>query len=192
MKKKLFICTVLLLLLWGCTKEKDSTEAEEKKAQITHAEIVIKDYGVIKVELYHDIAPKTVENFINNAKNGIYDNNTFHRIIDGFMIQGGADRSGTVEAIEGEFTSNGFENNLKHEDGILSMARAKDPNSATSQFFIMVAEASWLDGEYAAFGKVTEGLEIVHQIAQDAKPVDNNGTIKAEEQPVIETVRILD
>ena len=108
------------------------------------------------------------------------------------MIQGGADLSGTVANIPGEFAANGFTNDLKHTEGVLSMARAKDPDSASSQFFIMVGDADWLDGEYAAFGKVTEGIEIALKIASDARPIDNNGSIAPEERPLIESIRILD
>ena len=129
------------------------------------------------------------------ANQGFYNGLTFHRIIDGFMIQGGAPNSSskiTPKTIKGEFKSNGVENPIKHVTGVISMARANDKNSASSQFFIMVGTAPHLDGNYAAFGHVTEGLEIVQKIAKDAKPVDNNGTIPAAQQPVIEKVVITD
>ena len=183
--RKLILITLLILCLFGCS-------AKEKKAQIINAEMAVRDYGTVKMELYPDVAPKTVENFVSLAKEGFYDGKFFHRIIDGFMIQGGADFEGKVEKIEGEFASNGFENNLKHTEGVISMARANDPNSASSQFFIMVGDAPWLDGEYAAFGKVTEGLDIVKKIAKDARPIDNNGTIPQEEWPVIEYIKIIE
>jgi peptidyl-prolyl cis-trans isomerase B (cyclophilin B) len=123
----------------------------------------------IKVELYPDVAPNTVRNFISLVKKGFYDGVTFHRVIPGFMIQGG-DPEGTGcggpgYTIKGEFSSNGFENNLKHERGVISMARTPDPNSAGSQFFIMVADYTDLDGDYAAFGKVLEGMEEADRIA---------------------------
>ena len=125
---------------------------------------------VIKVELYPDIAPNTVANFANLVKKGYYDGLTFHRNIPGFMVQGGCPNGtgtgGPGYTIAGEFTSNGFENNLKHERGVISMARAMDPNSAGSQFFIMHAKAPHLDGDYAAFGKVTEGIEAVDHIVE--------------------------
>lgn len=129
----------------------------------------IKDMGTIKIELYEDIAPITVENFITLVDDGYYDGLTFHRIIPGFMIQGGCP-SGTGMGgpgyhIKGEFTANGFPNNLKHTRGVISMARAMDPNSAGSQFFIMHADAPHLDGQYAAFGKVVEGMDVVDKIA---------------------------
>ena len=132
--------------------------------------------------------------FVKLAESGFYDGLTFHRIIDGFMVQGGDPSGngtgGSGETIKGEFSSNGFENDLKHEDGVISMARAKNPDSASSQFFIMVNSAPHLDGNYAAFGKVTEGLEYIHQMAKDANPIDDNGTILPEEQPVIRYIKI--
>ena len=123
--------------------------------------ITMENGGVMKGELYEDIAPETVANFEKLAKSGFYDGLTFHRIIPGFMIQGG-DPNGTGTGgpgwtIRGEFSANGFRNDLKHTEGVLSMARTMDPNSAGSQFFIMVADAPHLDGQYAAFGKITEG-----------------------------------
>lgn len=130
--------------------------------------IEMENGGVMKGELYEDIAPETVANFEKLAKENFYDGLTFHRVIPGFMIQGGCpDGNGTGGpgyTIKGEFNSNGFENNLKHTKGVLSMARAMMPNSAGSQFFIMVADAPHLDGEYAAFGKITEGLEVAADI----------------------------
>ncbi len=192
---------MLLLCLWACSAGNKTETAENKTdpaevsvntGNIIKVAIDIKDYGTVKAELYEDVAPKSVANFVSLVKDGFYDGNRFHRIIDGFMIQGGADMSGTVKNIEGEFEANGFKNDLKHTEGVLSMARAKDMNSATSQFFIMVGDAGWLDGQYAAFGKVYEGLDIVKKIASDARPIDNNGTIKEEEMPQIESIRIIE
>ena len=124
--------------------------------------------GVIKVELYPEIAPNTVNNFIYLVKRGFYDGTIFHRVIPGFMIQGGDPQGtgmgGPDYCIKGEFTSNGFQNDLKHTKGVLSMARAYDPDSAGSQFFLMVADAPHLDGEYAAFGKIVEGMEEADRI----------------------------
>ncbi|HVJ50336.1 MAG TPA: peptidylprolyl isomerase [Desulfitobacterium sp.] len=122
----------------------------------------------IKLELYPEIAPETVKNFISLVKKGFYDGVIFHRVIPGFMIQGG-DPQGTGSggpgySIKGEFTANGFENNLKHDRGVISMARTGDPNSAGSQFFLMVANSPHLDGQYASFGKVIEGLEEMDRI----------------------------
>ena len=130
--------------------------------------IEMEDGGIIRAELYPEIAPNTVRNFISLVKKGFYDGVIFHRVIPGFMIQGG-DPTGTGMggpgySIEGEFTSNGFQNDLKHTRGVLSMARAMDPNSAGSQFFIMHMDAPHLDKQYAAFGKVTEGMDVVDAI----------------------------
>ena len=125
--------------------------------------IEMENGGIMKGELYPEIAPVTVENFEKLANEGVYDGLTFHRVIPGFMIQGGCPRGngtgGPGYTIKGEFTMNGFKNDLKHTKGVLSMARAMDPNSAGSQFFVMVADAPHLDGQYASFGKVTEGMD---------------------------------
>ena len=124
---------------------------------------------IMKIELYPDIAPKTVENFVSLASKGFYDGLIFHRVINGFMIQGGdpegTGMGGPGYSIPGEFAQNGFENNLKHTEGVISMARSMDPNSAGSQFFIMHKTSPHLDGSYAAFGKVIEGLDVVDKIA---------------------------
>lgn len=130
--------------------------------------ITMEDGGIITAELYPEIAPVTVENFVNLAGRGFYDDVIFHRVIPDFMIQGG-DPTGTGTGgpgynIQGEFTSNGFENNLKHDRGVLSMARSANPNSAGSQFFIMVKASPHLDGQYASFGKVTSGMDVVDKI----------------------------
>ncbi|MBE6035048.1 peptidylprolyl isomerase [Aminipila sp.] len=130
--------------------------------------IEMENGDIMKGELYPEIAPETVKNFEELAKSGFYDGLIFHRVIPGFMIQGG-DPTGTGtggpgHTIKGEFSANGFENNLKHTKGVLSMARAMDPNSAGSQFFIMVADSPHLDGQYAAFGKITEGIETADKI----------------------------
>ncbi|WP_036606328.1 peptidylprolyl isomerase [Oribacterium sp. P6A1] len=131
--------------------------------------ITMDDGKDIKIELYPDIAPITVENFVKLVKDGFYDGLTFHRIIPGFMIQGGdPEGNGTGGPgwnIKGEFSSNGVKNDLKHTRGVISMARAMDPDSAGSQFFIMHADANYLDGQYAAFGKVIEGMDEVDRIA---------------------------
>ncbi len=140
------------------------------------------------------IAPETVENFVSLAQSGFYDNLTLHRIIEGFMIQGGDPMGngtgGSSHSIEGEFSSNGFDNSLSHVRGTVSMARSQDPNSASSQFFIVQEDFTSLDGNYAAFGTVTSGMEVVDEIAKKAKPTDDNGTIAAEDQPVIESITI--
>ena len=187
MKKELLVL-VSILLLCGCGKK-------ESFKDMYQAEIKVKDYGTIKVELNHKVAPITVENFISLADSGFYDELTFHRIIEGFMIQGGDPEhngsGGSKNNIKGEFSSNGVFNGISHTRGTLSMARATDPDSASSQFFIVQNDATHLDGNYAGFGKVTEGMDIVDKIAKDAKPTDNNGTIPYEEQPVIESIKII-
>ena len=130
--------------------------------------IEMEDGGVMKGELYEDIAPKSVANWEKLANDGFYDGLIFHRVIPGFMIQGGCPEGtgmgGPGWTIEGEFSANGFKNDLKHERGVLSMARAMDPNSAGSQFFIMTSTSPHLDGQYAAFGKVTSGMEVADRI----------------------------
>lgn len=152
--------------------------------------IEMKDGGVMKGELYPDIAPKTVENFIDLAEHGFYDDLIFHRVIPGFMIQGGCPSGngtgGPGRNIPGEFTSNGFKNDLLHKRGVLSMARAIDPNSAGSQFFIMVEDAPHLDGQYAGFGKVTEGMDVADKIVS----VPTGFQDKPIEDQVIKTIKI--
>jgi peptidyl-prolyl cis-trans isomerase B (cyclophilin B) len=134
-----------------------------------HIEIDVESYGVITLELYKEHAPKTVENFLSLVEKGFYNGLTFHRIIKGFMIQGGcplgSGTGGPGHQIEGEFSSNGFNNPILHEKGVISMARSQSPNSAGSQFFIMHQASKHLDGQYAAFGKVIEGLDIIDHIA---------------------------
>ena len=136
--------------------------------KITVASEAFENDGIITLELYPDLAPATVGNFVELSKKNFYNGLLFHRVIPNFMIQGGdpegSGRGGPGYAIKGEFTSNGHENNLKHERGVLSMARSSDPDSAGSQFFIMVKSAPHLDGSYAAFGKVTSGMEVVDKI----------------------------
>lgn len=151
--------------------------------------ITMEDGSVMKAELYPEIAPVTVENFVSLVKDGFYDGLTFHRIIDGFMIQGGDPlgngMGGSDKKIKGEFLANGVKNDLRHTRGVLSMARSMNPDSASSQFFIMHADAPHLDGQYAAFGKVTDGIEVVDAIVQSAKVEDGNGTVKPANQPKI-------
>lgn len=134
------------------------------------ATIEMMDGKKIVLELYPDIAPNTVRNFVSLARKGFYDGLIFHRVINGFMIQGGCPdgtgMGGPGYRIKGEFKKNGFPNDLKHAEGVISMARAMNPNSAGSQFFIMHKDAPHLDGEYAAFGKVTEGMDVVNEIAE--------------------------
>lgn len=151
------------------TNESSDKESSNKSNEnLPIATITVDGYGVIEAELYPEIASNTVNNFIYLANKGFYDNLKFHRIIKGFMIQGGDPKGngtgGPGYSIEGEFTSNGFANSLKHTKGVLSMARSQDPDSAGSQFFIMTGDAPHLDGEYAAFGKVISGMDVVEKI----------------------------
>ena len=159
-------------------------------------EISIKDYGIIQLELDPKEAPITVENFVNLVNNGFYNGLTFHRIIDGFMIQGGDPlgngTGGSDNNIKGEFFSNGVENNIKHLRGVISMARSMDPDSASSQFFIMHQDAPHLDGQYAAFGHVTSGIEVVDKICENTPVQDGNGTVAKSNQPVIEYIKIIE
>ena len=190
--------------------------------EVVKAEIVIKKYGTIKLDLYADEAPKTVANFVKLAKSGFYNGLTFHRIMEGFMMQGGDPEGngtgGSDENIVGEFSLNGYTNNISHIRGTISMARSgsgyeqylamgykmsdlpadaksdieRACNSGSSQFFIMHKDNTGLDGSYAAFGRVTEGMDVVDAVCEDANPTDDNGTIPASEQPVIESVKIIE
>ncbi len=159
----------------------------------TNIVITMDNGDKIKAELYPDITPVTVANFQNLIDQKFYDGLTFHRVINGFMIQGGDPKGngtgGSETKIKGEFSKNGVENNLKHERGVLSMARSTDMNSASSQFFIVQKDANYLDGQYAAFGKVTEGMDIVDKIATDTPVTDQNGTVSKENQPKIKSIR---
>ena len=151
---------------------------------------------VMKAELYPEIAPTSVNNFVNLVQKGFYDGLIFHRVIAGFMIQGGDPlgngTGGSDETIKGEFSSNGVENNISHKRGVISMARSSEPDSASSQFFIMHQDADYLDGQYAAFGKVTKGMSVVDKICEDVTPTDGNGTVEKADQPVIESIRMVD
>ena len=161
-----------------------------------HIKIKVKDYGTISVELDADVAPITVTNFVDLAKDGFYDGLTFHRIISGFMIQGGDPlgngTGGSDKTIKGEFSENGVENNISHVRGTISMARSQDYDSASSQFFIMHKDNPGLDGQYAAFGTVTKGMEVVDKICEDTQVEDENGTVAAENQPVIKSIKVID
>lgn len=185
------IAAVAAVLIWNNQKKK-----EEASAGDYTAEIAVKDYGTITVELDGDAAPETVKNFVSLAESGFYDGLTFHRIIDGFMIQGGDPNGdgtgGSEETIPGEFSANGFDNPLSHTRGTISMARSQDYDSASSQFFIMQEDTPSLDGQYAAFGHVTSGMEVVDAICEDAVNGDANGVLPAEDQPVIESITITD
>lgn len=205
MKKALsiIVCLSLALLVFaGCGAKKDEPKKDTTKpadTTIHHAEIVVKDYGTIKLELDPSQAPITVENFMNLAKSGFYDGLTFHRIIDNFMIQGGDPQGtgagGSDKTIKGEFAMNGVDNKISHTRGTISMARSTNPDSASSQFFICNADAASLDGQYAGFGHVTEGMDVVDKITADKAPLAtdrNDGRIAKSAQPVIEKITVID
>lgn len=185
--------------------EETAAEAEEPTAtaaaspetsaeETLYADIDIADYGTVTVQLEPDAAPETVANFVSLAEDGFYDGLTFHRIIDGFMMQGGDPNGdgtgGSGTTIPGEFSENGFENDLSHTRGAVSMARSSDYDSASSQFFIVQEDSTYLDGSYAVFGYVTDGMDIVDEICDSAQPTDDNGTIAPEDQPVINSITI--
>lgn len=191
--------SAMLISLVGCTNNNTSSQKSDEEIEITVestgelpiATIKIKDFGTIKAELYPDKAPNTVNNFISLANSGFYDGLIFHRVIKGFMNQGGdpdgVGTGGPGYSIKGEFSNNGYKNNdLKHTAGVLSMARANDPDSAGSQFFIMAEEASHLDGDYAAFGKVIEGMDVVN----DINSVQTNSNAKPLKDVVIESITV--
>ena len=207
----ILMAALLSLCLTGCgdTREnadKSTAKTTKKDAGTSnsqyltgkhHAEIVIAEYGKLELELDADVAPITVTNFVNLAKKGFYNGLTFHRTMSGFMIQGGDPNGdgtgGSEETIKGEFKSNGIENTMSHKRGVISMARTQnDPDSASSQFFIVQADSDFLDGDYAAFGKVTAGMDIVDKICQSVQPIDNNGTVPADQQPKITAIKVID
>ena len=161
-----------------------------------HTQIEIEDYGIIELELDADVAPITVANFAKLVNEGFYNGLTFHRIIDGFMIQGGDPEGtgfgGSSEIIKGEFLLNGVKNTISHVRGTISMARSKAYNSASSQFFIVHEDSTFLDGQYAGFGKVTSGIEIVDKICENTQVEDDNGTVLKENQPIIEKITMID
>ena len=208
MRKLLSIClaALLVLSLAGCgktsvvgittTSKAPAANEESQGVGTHHAEIEIQDYGTITVELDGDAAPITVQNFMDLANAGFYDGLTFHRIISGFMMQGGDPNGngtgGSENTIKGEFSSNGVKNTLSHTRGAISMARSQNPDSASSQFFICHADSTFLDGQYACFGYVTDGMDVVDAVCEAAQPTDDNGTISADQQPVITAIRITD
>ena len=194
MKKMIALFSALMLvacLFAGCKDEEAASGGKH------HVEIDVKDYGTITLELDADAAPITVANFLKLANEGFYNGLTFHRIMSGFMMQGGDPEGtgfgGSDETIKGEFSANGVENPLSRTRGAISMARnGLSMDSASSQFFIVHQDSTFLDGQYACFGYVTDGMDVVDAICRDAKPTDGNGTIPAAEQPVITEVRVID
>ena len=212
MKKRIALsfCLLAALLLGGCggnnaaqdTADEGQNEQMDSAADVAegvgthHAEITIRDMGTITVELDGDTAPITVQNFLDLAGDGFYDGLTFHRIINGFMMQGGDPNGdgtgGSEQTITGEFSENGVANDLSHTRGAISMARAQDMDSASSQFFIVHQDSTYLDGQYACFGHVTDGMDVVDQICENTPVEDGNGTVLPDNQPVIESIVITD
>ena len=199
LKKVLYIVTslVLVISLVGCSSDGGNNSNSGKYLSGKHhVKIEVEKYGTIEVELDADEAPITVTNFIDLVKEGFYDGLTFHRIIDGFMIQGGDPKGdgtgGSDETIKGEFKSNGVNNNIKHNRGVISMARSMDADSASSQFFIVHKDSHHLDGEYAGFGHVTSGMDVVDKICDSVKVEDDNGTVLKENQPIITKIEYID
>lgn len=190
--KLLIILGIVIFLILGLT-----WPGNDKLLKGKHKiEISIVDYGKIKLELDGDTAPITVTNFINLIEEKFYDGLTFHRIIDKFMIQGGDPKGdgtgGSNKTIKGEFSSNNIDNDISHIRGVISMARSNDANSASSQFFIVHEDSPHLDGNYAAFGKVIEGIEVVDKIVENSSEFgDSNGLIPKDKQPIIEYIKVL-
>ena len=191
------IIVIIVLLLVINILVNDKKEKNDMKDLLTgkhYVEMKVKDYGTIELELDSDVAPITVTNFINLVNSKFYDGLTFHRIIDGFMIQGGDPlgngTGGSSKTIKGEFSENGVKNSISHVRGVISMARSSDYNSASSQFFIVQKDTTSLDGQYAAVGKVISGMDVVDKIAK-VKVEDDNGTVSRENQPVIESIRVI-
>lgn len=193
----LLIAVMAFTFFAACSSEENEVSANEfvyDENKTYYATIDIIDYGKIVVKLDSAQAPQTVENFVKLATSGFYDGLTFHRIMKGFMMQGGdplgTGMGGSDKDIVGEFTENGYDNPLKHTRGAISMARSSAPNSASSQFFIVHKTSPHLDGNYAVFGYVTEGIDVVDAVCEDAQPIDSNGSIARSEQPVITSVKI--
>ena len=192
--KKLFVLMLSLFLLAGCSKVTSKKSDKKLLSGFINVEMSVKDYGKINLKLNADVAPITVTNFVNLVNEGFYNNLTFHRIIKDFMIQGGDPlhngTGGSKNKIKGEFKDNGVNNNISHKKGVISMARSSDYDSASSQFFIVTKDSTFLDGEYAAFGVVTSGLDVVLKIS-DVKAIDDNGAVEYKNQPVIEYIKVV-
>ncbi len=188
MKKLLFVIFMLgvVVCLSGC--------GSKDEIKTYNVEMKIKDKGIIKLELDAEQAPITVKNFIKLVEDGFYDGLTFHRVVENFMIQGGdplgTGLGGSEKKIKGEFELNGVNNEIKHTRGTISMARSKDYDSASSQFFIVHKDSPHLNGQYAAFGHVTEGMDIVDDIAENT-PVEDEYVAK-KDQPVIEYIKVIE
>lgn len=184
------IAIILFIIICGYLTGKNDSATDEYLSGKYNIEIKIKDYGTIDATLDADVAPITVTNFVDLVKSGYYTGLKFHRIIDGFMMQGGAGNSRNT--IKGEFSSNGITNNISHVRGTISMARSSDPDSASTQFFIVQSDSTYLDGNYAAFGTVTNGMDVVDKVCKNVDVEDNNGTVALENQPVIEYIKVIE
>ncbi len=184
------IAILLFIIICGYLTGKNDSATDEYLSGKYNIEIKIKDYGTIDATLDADVAPITVTNFVDLVKSGYYTGLKFHRIIDGFMMQGGAGNSRNT--IKGEFSSNGITNNISHVRGTISMARSSDPDSASTQFFIVQSDSTYLDGNYAAFGMVTNGMDVVDKVCKNVDVEDNNGTVALENQPVIEYIKVIE
>ena len=192
----LLVAGAALLFALGGGKETSQPAGPISMNPTHNVQIDVQDYGTITAELYGEAAPITVANFVKLVNEGFYDGLTFHRIISGFMIQGGDPlgngTGGADQDIKGEFAANGWNNPIARERGVLSMARSSAPNSASSQFFIMHQAAPHLDGSYAAFGKVLTGLEVVDAICANTPVTDGNGTVLKANQPIITSIRVIE
>ena len=200
MKKTISSVLCLIMMLFCFTACGDKAPEDNNggadinsSSGLHHVEMVIKDYGTVKLELNADEAPITVQNFIELANDGFYDGIGFHRLDKDFVLQGGDPDGdgvgGSDKSIKGEFAANGVQNSISHKRGVISMARTGDPDSASSQFFICLEDSTFLDGNYAAFGYVTEGMDVIDNI-RDNTP--ESGSIPKNQQPVIETIRVID
>lgn len=190
-KKGLFASILAsALALVGCSSESNMEETRTPPKELPVAIMVVKDFGKVEIELYPHIAPNTVNNFISLANSGFYDGLTFHRVIKDFMVQGGdpegSGMGGPGYKIKGEFSKNKFQNDLKHTEGIISMARSQNKNSAGSQFFIVTKTSPHLDGQYASFGKVINGMDILHEI-ENLETVANDKPI---DDVIIESIKV--
>jgi len=174
----------------------DVDPADLWEGDMPKVKIEIADFGDVIVELNREVAPITVDNFLKLVNDGFYDGLGFHRIISGFMIQGGDPQGtgmgGADEQIKGEFASNGVPNPIRHERGVISMARSQAPDSASSQFFIVHQDAFFLDGDYAGFGRVVEGMDVVDRIAEDTPVIDGNGSVEQANHPIMTSVTVVD
>lgn len=198
MKKVGIIVGVLVVfgLAFFASEKANAEKMEDYLTGKHYIEIKIKDYGTIEAELDADVAPITVTNFMKLVENKFYDGLTFHRIIEDFMMQGGApsEESDTslVKNIKGEFSDNGVENDIEHIRGVISMARSDSYNSASTQFFIVHEDSPHLNGSYAAFGHVTKGMDVVDEICEEVDVEDDNGTVLEKNQPIIESIRAIE